>query len=1403
MNTQQSALIKLQSKKLFIAEDKYATLMKKYNKLSSQDKIEKFHVELDKHKKVDNIVQFRRETINKLKEKETWLPQKTYYALMTRYNEVTSSKTKLGKFNLELDNYTRKINTKAKLREEKQTIVAKKIAFRNILHGNKKNVSFFLSFYSLESGNENELYKGSDFIMFAGKKCKALSAKNGGNTGSFFLERQAALNYHFLFKQLQRYNVVEIVPELDNALGDVKLEDIDLDDEFYKKMVEDAKKEDEENKKLFDRYNDFMNIISGFEGFDTFKINLQKAGSSYGEILIIMTDLKIDTAQNSVLNYATEEAMDDSLACHTLSLKEYTKIPKGLEMIFESEYVRDNYRPQSCWLTLLLNLFKTTIESKYKKANLTYESLHEILAPKRTLNQAKNGYCFDEVVNFFKLWKIALYMFDANMNIEKFYEPEARNKNLNKTVIYVVFSDKHIYHLNHNLKRLEQKLEEKLLSRTEICSIPSSKYNLMERDEDIKARMVNSFEELIAIIDLETEEKDLHILYNHPSCYDLFYKFYKKGIKANILMTDGVICFKYLRLDNYNEIDGLNIIVSTLQEEGVYNHKEFDSEEIFRHYTSVKNNVTNNLLTINYKSVYNPNVRTMLDSYYKRPLKGKFGNIVIPLVKGIEMDFNKYYTSILMNIKHIPVVNSFDEFIEYNDEPIEDYNFYFVQKLDDKQIYPYHKLSICQGINIQDVTGIKIISVLQISKLKVNTAAEVIKRIYEDEKLSPKMRKDLINHQVGTYDKATNKKFKTGIFKHRNEALSMYKEFGGCIVPVSFSEKEKDICDDPYYNEHLNEWSISEVEEYEAQFFASNSGEKEDFFLHHIENASEMSEGFRLISLMVYDAAHKNLLNLKAQLESYDIEVYKCNTDSLHIENNKTKIEAFVKDHKELFNFKNKDDYDAIGKLKVSIVALTETSPIRSSDIENIFESLPKTTRTKNDIELIDEFNRDEISDKIKVFDNLILKADVAGAGKTSGIIHHIIKEGERALVITPYNALCSELNDSFKESGCNIESITLNKLIGIAVKEGGDESKMTPFSIEGVTRIVFDEIYLYETSRLSRIKDYMLRHPDIKFNATGDEFQLSPVGESLSIKDTKKYYNSIILSLFPNCITLHENKRCKSVEDREIMKALSFEVRTMTSKKEFIPICKKYGINMITNPHDISTTRNVCAENNTCSWVNNLVYKKNHPETKYFVGQDLICRKTLKGKGYKTFVNYTYTITSIGEEYMGLDDGDNQFQLSLEMIYNHFIMSYAQTCHSLQGMSVDEPITIFDTYAFMVDSCWLYTAITRATSIENINVYAAFNDCGEKERAIQIDNMISGHINADISADRDIKMSEYVTRKWVLEKLKKVKTCLYCKKQLDTSGMECFSIDRIDNNLAHTESNCQIICRRCNVAKK
>jgi superfamily II DNA or RNA helicase len=113
------------------------------------------------------------------------------------------------------------------------------------------------------------------------------------------------------------------------------------------------------------------------------------------------------------------------------------------------------------------------------------------------------------------------------------------------------------------------------------------------------------------------------------------------------------------------------------------------------------------------------------------------------------------------------------------------------------------------------------------------------------------------------------------------------------------------------------------------------------------------------------------------------------------------RIDAFRQTHQEYFNYKNVNTAEAIGKLKIEFKSLPERMANRYVYYkENVYQSpdipIPNVITVKN------EFDRDEISDIIKNNDRLIVKANVAGAGKTSSFIHYANKTKSKLLFVTP-----------------------------------------------------------------------------------------------------------------------------------------------------------------------------------------------------------------------------------------------------------------------------------------------------------------------------------------------------------------------------------------------------------------
>ncbi|MFM7978143.1 MAG: C-terminal helicase domain-containing protein, partial [Candidatus Fonsibacter sp.] len=75
-----------------------------------------------------------------------------------------------------------------------------------------------------------------------------------------------------------------------------------------------------------------------------------------------------------------------------------------------------------------------------------------------------------------------------------------------------------------------------------------------------------------------------------------------------------------------------------------------------------------------------------------------------------------------------------------------------------------------------------------------------------------------------------------------------------------------------------------------------------------------------------------------------------------------------------------------------------------------------------------------------------------------------------------------------------------------------------------------------------------------------------------------------------------------------------------------------------------------------------------------------------------------------------------NGMALPINLVKNNFSHYYCKTCHSFQGNTIDEAITIFDHKFAYVPRKWLYTAVTRATNLKHVYFYD-YDESAEKEK--------------------------------------------------------------------------------------
>ena len=163
-------------------------------------------------------------------------------------------------------------------------------------------------------------------------------------------------------------------------------------------------------------------------------------------------------------------------------------------------------------------------------------------------------------------------------------------------------------------------------------------------------------------------------------------------------------------------------------------------------------------------------------------------------------------------------------------------------------------------------------------------------------------------------------------------------------------------------------------------------------------------------------------------------------------------------------------------------------------------------------------------------------------------------------------------------------------------------------------------------------------------------------------------------------------------------------------------------------------------------------------------------------------------------------------------MLWKIFRLSYCNTCHSEQGCSIDEPITIFDANTPYVDRYWVYTAISRARELDKVTIYIhsgrEIAKLEESKKKQYINMKIENYRDQDKLASREIDSKKYVDYNWFVNESFSNDICYHCgcgfELGLDEHNnvFSNITFDRIDNSLAHNKDNLVLSCLECNRKK-
>ena len=369
-----------------------------------------------------DIRTLRNQVLSDLNSKRKFLSNRTYAALVFQFSRISDSKKKLNRFREEkLKSISSNTNTLSKIKSEKSFIRTQRLKMEQAIKDKKWQVLFYYTFYKPideeNLRNQTEFQKNGrpkDIIFFNGKRYISTSYKNSDAAGSFELTKEFTKLAAFLTEGelRKKYEIVRC--------GEFQDEDSNI-----------------------------FRIASKFTGYDDFAGKLSNVIRSNPNAIVKMTGLEVLEKSNKKFDIDTEFAYAGGTTVPHVSMRDcYASIQLDKPFAY-NEYIQNNHLPYSCWATLIINVWKESFAEWYKSINLTYEFLHEkftgnsrpfftasnentnpdeiLIGNRRPLKAERNGYSLEEVANFFKEYKLCLYVFDINMNILKVIEKYDKN----------------------------------------------------------------------------------------------------------------------------------------------------------------------------------------------------------------------------------------------------------------------------------------------------------------------------------------------------------------------------------------------------------------------------------------------------------------------------------------------------------------------------------------------------------------------------------------------------------------------------------------------------------------------------------------------------------------------------------------------------------------------------------------------------------------------------------------------------------------------------------------------------------------------------------------------------------------------------------------------------------------
>ena len=881
---------------------------------------------------------------------------------------------------------------------------------------------------------------------------------------------------------------------------------------------------------------------------------------TYVNCIIIKSVSKFDQAVKDV------NLLDKDLF---MSRDEYGVFNRYLNFDLKKTFL-PNEKANSCFVNIIVNRFKDQFNNKKYKFKLNHETLCELCDIE--YKNENIGLSINKSLVFFKKFQLGLCVYGPYGCIFK-YKPDKRNKNVNKSSLFIFILNNHCYEINQNIKKFEQLFwktdDENINSELQINNV-SDNYNIrINTIQEAKPIFIKSIDDVIKIIK-DTKEERLTFIYNDYLESILFETINKLNYTPGIKLLNGKIISLQLK---YNDV----LVTITTSDTKQDDTDVWVNEDDYEEYHNIDDTFYNGLICKEHMSFYNDITKKIENTLLIGPKSGYFNSLIKNPLPGV--DSRKAYTSDFMDIEHYPVFNHFDIWQEYDNSDIKDYNQYIVKV--DRNANPIlfsSTISRCYGYKLNRINeNYEVLYMKKPSNLILSNSKDLVKKVF-DSKLDISLKKFIVNKNLGLIEKKRNKKAISRLFKNYNEALYYQTKLGkGDIISIN----EEEILSEEKYDDIEGEILTT----YKTIV-------KDTIHLLHVSEEKELINGFLPIKELIYEIRSLKNYNTFQKLKQHKIEVHGIKTDSLLVNNNPKNRKLL----RQIFDLS-----DEIGCFKLEF-----DKYLTDKKIEITPNELPLIEKVKvNEYEVKDEYDTNELINLMRD-KNIFVKGSLPGVGKTTAC-----KNNKEVLFISPYNKLCQQLRKD------GYDSMTLNKLLAIGIDD--DKCiKMKKYNISQYKTLVFDEVLLYNPKQLYLIKMFMDNNNDKRFHCTGDIDQRKPFTfDCNNVKDENEYQMSCLNEMFPDQITLKINKRLKHQSDKKTLMSLKREIFDLS--KNPIEVLKNHGIKIINKLKSVKTTKNICLFNFRCNQINNYVSKNIIKKQGFYKGLEIVCKSHYKTTKYET----------------------------------------------------------------------------------------------------------------------------------------------------------------------------------------